>query len=251
MVENTLMLKNKVILVTGVGKGIGLEIVKLSVKYGAYVYGMTRSKKDLSEFKNIKNCQIFIGDVTKKNFFLKVLNKSKKDNRKINGLVNNAGIRQRKEFNKITIKDLKKVFENNFFSIFYNMQMFSKYLIKNKLTGSIVNIGSIVGQRGFKDLSGYASSKTAIEGLTKSFAIEMSNKNIRANIINPGFIKTSYYKDFKNNNKELYNWTLKKIPQKKWGEASDISECVCFLLSDKSKYITGSSLNIDGGWLSN
>tara|TARA_B110000285_G_scaffold233156_1_gene306106 strand:+ start:3419 stop:4156 length:738 start_codon:yes stop_codon:yes gene_type:complete len=245
------MLKDKVILVTGVGKGIGLDIVKLSVKYGAYVYGITRSKKDLKEFKYIKNCQIFIGDVKKKNIFLKVLNKSKKDNKKINGLVNNAGIRQRKEFNKISSKDLKEVFDNNFFSIFYSMQIFSNYLIKNKLAGSIVNIGSIVGQRGFENLSGYASSKTAVEGLTKSFAIEMSKKNIRANIINPGFIKTSYYKNFKNKNKKLYNWTLGKIPQKKWGEVSDVSELVCFLLSNKSKYITGSSLNTDGGWLSN
>ncbi len=245
------MLKNKVILVTGVGKGIGLDIVKQSVKYGAYVYGITRSKKDLKEFKNVKNCQIFIGDVRKKNTFLKVLNKSKKDNKRINGLVNNAGIRQRKEFSKITNKDLKEVFENNFFSIFFNMQIFSKYLIKNKLTGSIVNIGSIVGQRGFENLSGYASSKTAVEGLTKSFAVEMSKNNIRANIVIPGFIKTSYYENFKNKNKKLYNWTLEKIPQNKWGEVSDVSELVCFLLSDKSKYITGSSLNVDGGWLSN
>ncbi len=245
------MLKNKVILVTGVGKGIGLDIVKHSIRYGAYVYGITRSKTDLREFKGIKNCQIFIGDIRKKNIFLKILNKSKKDNKKINGLVNNAGIRQRKEFNKISSKDLKEVFENNFFSTFYNMQIFSKYLIKNKIAGSIVNIGSIVGQRGFVNLSGYASSKTAVEGLTKSFAVEMSKSNIRANVINPGFIKTSYYRNFRNKNKKLYNWTLGRIPQKKWGEASDVSELVCFLLSDKSRYITGSSLNIDGGWLSN
>ena len=72
----------------------------------------------------------------------------------------------------------------------------SKYLGKNK-KGSIVNIGSIVGNNGFKELSGYASTKTALIGLTKSFAAEMALFNIRANIINPGFIETSYFKKFK------------------------------------------------------
>jgi len=69
--------------------------------------------------------------------------------------------------------------------------------MKNKTKGSIVNIGSIVGNNGFPELSGYASPKTALLGLTKSFSAEMAKYNIRANIINPGFIKTSYFKNFK------------------------------------------------------
>ena len=245
------MLDYKAILVTGVGKGIGLDIVKKSINYGAYVYGVTRSKEDLKKFAKLKNCKIFLGDVKNRNIIKTILNRSIQDKKKISGMVNNAGVRQRIEFNKITENNLKDVFNNNFFSVFYNMQIFSKYLIKNNLSGSIINIGSIVGQRGFEHLSGYASTKTALEGLTKSFAIEMSKKNIRANIVNPGFIKTSYYKNFKIKKKKIYNWTIKKIPQKKWGEPSDVSEIVCYLLSEKSKYITGSSFNVDGGWLSN
>ncbi len=77
------------------------------------------------------------------------------------------------------------------------MQAFSNYLIKIKKTGSIVNIGSIVGKNGFSQLVGYASTKSALEGLTRSFAIEMASKKIRANVINPGFVKTSYYKKFR------------------------------------------------------
>tara|TARA_Y100000591_G_scaffold78118_1_gene65237 strand:+ start:98 stop:487 length:390 start_codon:yes stop_codon:yes gene_type:complete len=126
------------------------------------------------------------------------------------------------------------------------MQLFSKYL-KGKKGGSVVNIGSIVGNNGFNELSGYASSKTALIGLTKSFAVEMASLNIRANIISPGFIKTSYFDKFKKK-KKLYNWTLSRIPQNKWGEAKDVSNLVCFLLSDESRYITGTSINIDGGW---
>ena len=125
--------------------------------------------------------------------------------------------------------------------------MFTSYLKNKKINGSIVNIGSIVGNNGFSELAGYASTKTALIGLTKSFASEMAKENIRANIINPGFIKTSYYRKFKSK-KKLYDWTLSRIPQRRWGEPNEVSHLVCFLLSDLSSYITGTSINIDGGW---
>ena len=85
-------------------------------------------------------------------------------------------------------------------------------------------------------------------GLTKSLAVELVDKKIRINIINPGFIKTSYYKNFKERKKNLYKWTLSRIPSKKWGEPKDISEFILFLLSDKSKYFNGEDITIDGGW---
>ena len=129
------------------------------------------------------------------------------------------------------------------------MKIFSKYLKLKKAKGSIVNMGSIVGQNGFSELAGYASTKSALVGLTKSFAVEMASSNIRANLINPGFIKTSYFEKFKKK-KKLYKWTLNRIPQKRWGDPKEISHMVCFLLSDFSSYITGSSIDIDGGWLS-
>ena len=83
--------------------------------------------------------------------------------------------------------------------------------------------------------------------MTQCFAVEYAKK-IRANIVNPGFIKTSYYKKFKKN-KSLYNWTILNIPQKRWGESKEVSSVVGFLLSDNSNYITGESINVDGGWL--
>ena len=242
------MLKRKNILITGVGKGIGYELVKQCVHNGSYVYGLTRSKSDLKKFKNFKNCKIFIGDVRNKNLIKKILNQSIKDKRLISGFVNNAGIRQRKEFNNISQSELFNVLNTNFISVFVNMQLFSKYLIKKKLSGSIVNIGSIVGKNGFSELSGYASSKSALTGLNKSFAVEMAKYNIRSNIISPGFIETSYAKNFKKN-KKLYSWTISRIPQKRWGKAGEVCNLICFLLSEKSSYITGSEYNIDGGWL--
>ena len=85
------------------------------------------------------------------------------------------------------------------------MKIFSKFSVKHKLKSSIVNIGSIVGENGFNELAGYSSTKGALKSLTKSFAVEYAKKNIRANIINPGFIKTSYYQDFKKRNQNYIN----------------------------------------------
>lgn len=241
------MLKNKTILVTGVGKGLGKEILIQMVKLNAFVYGITRSKDDLKKFKNIKNCKVFFGDVKNTKTLKNILDLSIKEKKIISGLVNNAGERQRMKFENITPEKLKKLFETNFFSTFENMRIFSNYLKKRKTKGSIVNIGSIVGINGFEELAGYASSKTALIGLTKSFAKEMSNFHIRANIVNPGFIKTSYYKKFKKK-KKLYNWTISRIPQKRWGLPNEVSHIVSFLISDFSSYINGTNINVDGGW---
>ncbi len=241
------MLSNKNIIVTGVGKGLGFDLLNKIVSYNGYVYGITKSKEDLTKFKNIKNCKVFLGDVRNTTIFKKIIIQSKKDKRIISGLVNNAGERQRIKFNNINKKKLLHLFEVNFFSIFENMQIYSGYLKSKKTQGSIVNVGSIVGNNGFSELSGYASTKTALIGLTKSFAVEMAKDNIRANLVNPGFIKTSYFEKFKKN-KKLYNWTISRIPEKRWGNPNEVSNVICFLLSDLSSYINGTSINVDGGW---
>ena len=242
-----MILNNKNILVTGAGKGIGLSIVKEAVDEGAFVYALTRSKKDIKELKKIHNTKLYFGDVSNSQLIKKIFNDSVKNKKLINGLVNNAGERQRLKFQKISDKKISDIFKTNFFSVFSLMQIFSNHLIKRKLEGSIVNIGSIVGQLGFSELTGYASTKTALIGLTKSFATEMANNNIRANIVNPGFTKTSFYKKFKRKNK-LYKWTISRIPMKRWGNPHEVSNLICFLISDKSSYITGETINIDGGW---
>jgi len=242
-----MILKNKNILITGAGKGIGLATVEQAVKEGAFVYAITRSKQDIKNLNKIRNLKAYYGDVSNLKLINKIFSDSIRKKRIITGLINNAGIRQRISFDKITKKQINEVFENNFFSTFYIMQIFTKYLLKKKLKGSIVNLGSIVGPQGFKDLTGYASTKSAIAGLTKSFAAEMANKNIRANTVNPGFTKSSFYKKFKQK-KSLYKWTLSRIPQSRWGEPNEIANLICFLISENSSYITGESINIDGGW---
>ena len=243
-----MILRNKNIFVTGVGKGIGRDLLHEIIKEGGFVYGITRSKQDIKNIK-FKNSKIYLGDVRNTNLINKIFKDSIKDKRIITGLVNNAAERQRLSFEKINLLELERLFQINFFSVFSTMKIFHKYICNKNVKSSIINLGSIVGKLGFENLSGYASTKTALIGLTKSFAIEMADKNIRANIVNPGFVETSYFKSFKKK-KKLYNWTLYRIPMKRWGESNEISKLICFLLSDNSSYINGQEVNIDGGWTS-
>lgn len=243
-----MMLDNKNIFITGAGKGIGESCVNNFIQNGGFVYALVKDKKDNKKFKGQKNIKIYNGNVKNKKLIRKIFNDSKKNNKPINCLVNNAGIRFRKEFLKIKKIELINVFEINFLCIFSIMQVFTDFVIKNNIKGSVVNISSIVGLLGFKDLSGYASSKGALTALTKSYSAEMSRFGIRANSISPGFVKTSYFKKFKNNRKKLYNWTLSRIPQKRWADPKEIAELVSFVLSDKSPYLNGENISIDGGW---
>ncbi len=207
------MFKNQKILITGVGKGIGKEIFLEAIKAGAFVIGVTRSKKDINKIPRINGrYKFFHGDISRLTTINKIFNYLKKNKIKLTGLVNNAGIRQRKKFEKITRKDLTNIMENNFVSPFIITQKFYDNCDKKK-NCSIVNVGSIVGKNGLTELSGYGSSKGAINSLTKCLMSEFSenHKNIRINCINPGFVKTSFYKKFKRN-KKLYNWTLNKTP---------------------------------------
>ncbi len=245
------LLLKKNILISGIGKGLGLDMYYKCIDHGAFVYGFTRSKKDVQKInkKYLRNSKIFIGDCTNENFIRKLFLYFKKKKIILNGLINNAGQRQRKSFLDISKKEIYKIMNVNFLSTFLITQKFIK-CSERKNNDSIINIGSIVGEKPFANLIGYASSKSAIAGFTKSLALELAEKNfnIRVNCINPGFTKTSYFNKFKKN-KKLYSWTLKKISAKRWGEPYEISKLAIFLLSNKSSYINGEIINIDGGWV--
>ena len=242
--------KNKTILITGVGKGFGRDLFSYFTNKNYFVYGITRSPSDFKNAKKLSNSKIYYGDVKNKNMIKKILNDSIKNKRLISGLVNNAGVRHREKFIKIKEKDLRNTFETNFFSVFLITQSYLKYCIKYKIKSSIINIGSIVGgEKGFQDLSSYASSKGALKSFTQSIAVEVAQYGIRANSINPGFFKTSYFRKFSKSKKKLYNWTLSRIPQKRWGETKELRGLISFLLSEESCYLTGETINIDGGWV--
>ena len=242
-------LSKKIVLVTGAGKGIGSDLVSTLLDYGAIVYCIIRSKSDYKKMANLSNCYVVTGDIKKLSSIKKIFSLAKKNKHHINCLVNNAGQRQRIPFDDLNIKKIREIFEINFFAQFSCIKEFLKNYKNSKEQGSIINIGSIVGQIGFDELAGYASTKSALTGLSKSLAVELRLKKIRCNVVSPGFIKTSFFKNFKKK-KKLYDWTLQRTPMRRWGEKNEVSELISFLISNNSSYINGEVINVDGGWLS-
>ena len=114
-------------------------------------------------------------------------------------------------------------------------------MLKHK-SGKIINISSIIGEIGNKGQTNYAASKAGITGFTKSLAKELASRNINVNVINPGFIKTNMTENMEDELK-----FLDKIPLKRYGSSLDVANLACFLASEKSNYITGQAINIDGG----
>lgn len=238
-------------IITGIGKGIGFALCSNFLKNNYKIHALNRtSNKEIIALKKkySENFYFYKIDITNYASVKKVIKKISRVEKNIDFLVNNAGVRSRVSLDQLNEKEIKRVIYTNLISHINITKEFLSY--KNKEQKSIVMISSIVGNLGFKDLSSYASSKGALEAFSKSIAIEYAKKKVRINCIAPGFIKTSYFNNFKKKRKKLYDWTITRIPMGRWGEPDEIYPMVEFLISDKSSYVTGSTFYIDGGWTS-
>ena len=245
------MLKNKVCIVTGAGKGFGRAIAREFYNQGAKLALITRSQEDVEELiaefnYDNKNVFCFCGDVSNEYDVDQFIKKTDETFGVIDVLVNNAGMRFRKDFLEIDAQELDLVLNVNLKSIFFMCQKTMPYFINNR-AGKIINMSSIAGTLGFRSLSGYVLSKSAIIGLTKSLAVEFADQNIQINALAPGFCKTSYFENFKAQ-EELYKFTLNRTPMGRWGESKEVADVCVFLASNMSNYITGEVLKVDGGW---
>lgn len=246
------LLENKNCIVTGAGKGFGREIVKLFNAHNANLALITRSKKDLvslqEELGEGSSRHIyFAGDVSKENDLKDFISLVEEKFGQINVLINNAGMRYRKQFLDIDEIEFNEVYKVNVFSMFRLTQLVIPNMLRNENGGSIVNLSSVAGTLGLKDLSAYITSKSAILGMTKSLAVEFAENNIRINSLSPGFCKTSYFDNFKKN-KDLLDFTIDRTPMKRWGSPEEVAKACLFLSSNLSSYVTGENLNVDGGW---
>lgn len=245
------MLSGKIIAVTGAGKGIGKACVALFLEHGASVVALTRNNEDVAELNNAFSGSPFealTGDVTLRTDLERLLEHAIKRFGRADGLVNNAGIRQRKDFLSLSREEFDRVISSNLTSCFEAMQVFAPAMIANG-GGSIVNIASIVGPRGFAQLSGYAAAKAGLIGLSQSVAVEFAERGVRINVIAPGFIATSYADAFRANQPKLFQWTLDHTPMKRWGQSEEVASCAAYLLSNLASYVTGAVYPVDGGWL--
>tara|TARA_A100001015_G_C15019730_1_gene727340 strand:+ start:564 stop:1307 length:744 start_codon:yes stop_codon:yes gene_type:complete len=244
-----MLLKEKVILITGSTRGIGLAIAKKAAREGAHIIVSGRNQEnsekvasELAEEFNINALGVAcnVSDVEScQNLVSKAIEKFSK----IDILVNNAGITKDNLLLRMKDNEWEDVINTNLNSIFYMTKAVSRPMIKNK-KGKVINISSIVGITGNSGQTNYAATKAGMIGFTKSVAKELGGKGITCNAIAPGFIETDMIETLP---KEYISNIISKIPLKRLGNTEDVSDLVIFLASDKSNYITGQILSVDGG----
>lgn len=238
----------KIVIVTGGSKGIGKTIVEELSKEGyKVILNYNNSEKSAIEIqKKLKeigiNIEIFKADVSKREEVQKLIQFTINKYKKIDVLINNAGIDQVKLFTDITDDDWHNIINTNLTSIFYTTQETVKHMLEKK-EGCIINMSSIWGIIGASCESHYAISKAGIDAMTKSLAKELGPSNIRINSIAPGIIDTDMNKDLsKEDIKNIEN----DIPLGRIGKTMDIARCVKWLISDE--YTTGQVISVNGGW---
>ena len=244
-------LKDKVCIITGAGKGFGRNIALEFAKQGAKVAAISRTESDMKqlqkELSTLTDCITETGDASDSTTITSFVKDVRNHFSQIDILINNAGIRFRRPFLDITDDEWDNIMKANLFSTFKWCQCVGPSMI-NQRSGKIINMASIIGTLGLPELVGYGASKGGIIALSKSLALEWATHNIQVNVIAPGFCETSYADGFKKNLPDLYQFTLDRIPTKKWGSSKNISDLCLFLASDMSDYITGEVISIDGGW---
>ncbi len=238
----------KVALVTGASKGIGCQIAQTLARKGIKVIAnYNKSEKEAIELKTeLEKENIYIdiikADVSKREEIKNMVNQVLEKYKKIDILINNAGIAEYKMFSEETDEDWDRVINTNLYSAFATTQEVLPSMITNK-NGNIINISSIWGMVGASCEVLYSISKAGMDGLTKALAKEIGPSNIRINSIAPGIIKTSINQEFENEIEEI----KQEIPLGKIGETIEIAKCVEWLIEDS--YTTGQVISINGGWV--
>lgn len=236
-------MSNGNVFISGASRGIGNSIAKYFAKNDYIVVGTSRNEFKFDE-KNENLIPIKL-DVTSRDDVKKCFDFLKSENLLPDILINNAGITSDQIFLRMKNEDWDNVIDTNLNGVFNLSKIFVKNMIKNK-KGRIINISSISGLMGNPGQVNYSSSKSALNGFTKSLAKELGSRNITVNCVAPGFIETDMTSFLEEDAKQRIEET---IPLGRLGKAEDIAKLVAFLASDEASYITGQTISIDGGLL--
>ena len=246
-------LKNKVALITGGDSGIGKATALLFAKEGAdiviaYLSETKDAKQTQKEVESYsRKCTLIKGDLGKENHCKKVIETAIKNHKKIDIIVNNAGLHWEAEsIEDISTKQLSKTFQNNFFSYFWITKYAMPYLEKG---ASIINTTSVTAYRGSPQLVDYASTKGAIVAFTRSLSANLIDKGIRVNAVAPGPIWTPLIAS--SFDKEKNSEFGSDSPMKRAGMPNEVAPCFLFLASEDSRYISGQVLHPNGGEIVN
>jgi len=240
---------HKVAIVTGGASGIGLAIAEKYVQHGitTVIAGRDEKKLNAAKEKLGELCYPIRCDLNNladiPNMVDTVINRFGR----IDVLVNNAGINMKKDFVDVTNQEFQQIILTNVTAVFALSREVVKCMLEKGIQGSIINISSMASQYGIPKVIAYTASKSAIEGMTRAMAVDLSPKGIRVNCIAPGFIATEMSARALNGDKERMEKVLSRTPMGALGEPADIADAALFLALDGAKFITGVILPVDGG----
>ena len=239
----------KNVLITGASRGIGAGIAKILAAYNLKVWINYRSDENIALAlkddieKSGANAAVIKFNADNESEVISAFKVIADCDGGLDYLVNNAGITNDKLALRMKVEDFMSVIDSNLKSAFICSREALKMMSKNRF-GSVVNIASIIGERGNAGQSNYAASKGGMIAMSKSFAYEGASRAVRFNAITPGFVDTSMTESLSDEIKAAY---LKNIPLGRFANISEIAEVVAFLLSDSASYITGEVIKVNGG----
>jgi NAD(P)-dependent dehydrogenase (short-subunit alcohol dehydrogenase family) len=240
-------------LITGCGKGIGLSCLRLHLESNPSALAIGISRHITPEIIQLQDCyngrfRFFAGDLTHYDLLNDWLANTVSSIGFPAFAISNAGIRSRLSVKSAELEDYRRVIEVNTISHINIIKLLARLRTNIHVPLRIIVLSSIVGGRGFDELSTYATSKAALEGFVRSASVELARVNIYINSLNPGFVRSSYADDFQLNRPDLYKWTIDRTPMGRWGECDEIAKLALFLSSSSNSYMTGATVYADGGW---
>jgi len=248
--------ENKVALVTGASRGIGLQIVKHFAAEGAKVIMVAASEENLINGKNSihdgnENVSYIRCDLSDYKDIEAMVSNAVKAHGKIDILVNNAGaFSEKAPWNEISHERWHQTFDLNTLAVYHCMKYVAEHMVQNNIKGAMVNIGSSSALHLKAGRLNYTVSKTAVHSMSQVVALDLARQGIRVNIVSPGPTATETVQKriddaVQSKDEEI---RLRKIPLGRYASTSDIANAVLFLSSDRAAFITGAVLPVDGGY---
>ncbi|WP_199417213.1 SDR family NAD(P)-dependent oxidoreductase [Chitinophaga silvatica] len=242
------MQTKRVAIITGGASGIGMAITERFVADGIHTIIVGRDAEKLNQAKNkLGNlCYPYEFDLNQLSDIPVLIKKIKEEHGQIDILVNNAGINMKRDFMETSDEAFQQIITTNVNAVFAISREVISYMLPNK-KGSVLNISSMAAQYGMPRVIAYSASKSAIDGMTRAMAVELSPMGIRINAIAPGFIETAMTAVALNSDPERKHKAISRTPIGHMGQPLDVAEAALFLSSDAAKFITGVILPVDGG----
>jgi NAD(P)-dependent dehydrogenase (short-subunit alcohol dehydrogenase family) len=238
----------KIAIVTGGGSGLGLAIAKAFTTNNVktIIVGRDEEKLKAAKAELGDNCFYKVCDLSDLSTIPVLIENIITEFGQIDILVNNAGINQKKVFEEVTDEEFQRIITTNVTAVFSISREVVKDMLKRK-NGCIINISSMAAQYGLPKVIAYSASKTAIDGMTRAMAVELSPNGIRVNAIAPGFIYSAMTEKALNSDPERKAKVFNRTPMGHMGQPEDIGAAALYLASDGAKYVTGVVLPVDGG----